>query len=179
MLADIVSSATLVLTIIANDQPGVVERISQTVAEYGGNWEESRMAHLAGRFAGILLIQVDPDKTEALTAALNELEEHGMRVVVERAGDTDLQTGYAPLRLELLGQDRSGIIRDISRCLAEREVNVEELVTSCDEAPMAGGDLFRMVALISAPASLAANDLRAALESLANDLMVDITLRDE
>ena len=44
--------ATLVLTVIGRDRPGLVDTLSGVVAEHGGNWEESRMAHLADRFAG-------------------------------------------------------------------------------------------------------------------------------
>lgn len=182
MLRTIVSNATLVLTVIAEDQPGVVERISQTVADHGGNWEESRMARLAGRFAGILLVQVASDRVDALSKALAQLVDHGMHVVIDDAGGDREELAlkdYAPLHLELVGQDHGGIIRDIARCLAERGVNVEELITSCEEAPMAGGDLFRMVALVLTPPGMPANELRQALEGLANDLMVDISLRDE
>lgn len=137
------------------------------------------MAHLAGRFAGVLLVQVQPERVDALSMALERLDAHGMKVVVERCSEAARPEGYRPLRVELVGQDRSGIIRDISRCLAERGVNVEELTTACEEAPMAGGELFRMIALVSTPPGVAAADLTAALEGLANDLMVDISVRDE
>ena len=91
------SNATLVLTVMANDQPGVVERISQTVADHGGNWEESRMAHLAGRFAGVLLVQVALERAEALSAALEGLDAHGMKVVVERCDDAGVPASFRPM----------------------------------------------------------------------------------
>lgn len=170
--------ATLVLTVIAQDEPGVVERISETVAEHGGNWEQSRMARLGGRFAGILLVEVAEDRAEALTGALAALDSRGLKVVVERTDVPVVPAGFRRMRVELVGQDHTGIIRDISRALAERGVNVEELETSCEEAPMGGGDLFAMTAQITSPPSVAVADLRASLEALANDLMVDITLAE-
>ena len=52
----------LVLTVIGRDRPGLVEAIASQIAKHGGNWEESRMAHLAGKFAGILRITTDQAK---------------------------------------------------------------------------------------------------------------------
>src|SRR3990167_11495407 len=51
----------LVLTVIAQDQPGLVERIAQCISEHGGNWLESRMSRMAGQFAGILRVDVPLD----------------------------------------------------------------------------------------------------------------------
>ena len=80
------------------------------------------------------------------------------------------------LKLEVVGQDRRGITAQVSTLLAERRVNVEELITEVEAAPMGGGTLFRLTATLSAPNSgqLDVDALRAALEQLGNELMVDI-----
>ncbi|WP_277423370.1 glycine cleavage system protein R, partial [Pseudomonas viridiflava] len=51
----------LVVTLVAPDKPGLVERIAQCIAEQGGNWLESRMSRMAGQFAGILKVGVEPE----------------------------------------------------------------------------------------------------------------------
>jgi glycine cleavage system regulatory protein len=173
-----VNPATLALTIIGKDRPGIVGLLSETVLACGGNWEDSRMARLGGWFAGILLVTVEDGRADELVAALSGLEGKGLRVVVERADPATTPADYRRLRLELVGQDHGGIVRDISRALAERGVNVEELETEREAAPMGGGDLFRALVDISAPPGVALGELRASLEALANDLMVDISLRD-
>ena len=48
----------LVLTLIGSDRPGLVEAVAEVIAGHGGNWLESRMAHLAGKFAGILRVEI-------------------------------------------------------------------------------------------------------------------------
>jgi len=169
---------SLVLTVIAEDRPGVIEAVAEAVATHGGNWEESRMARLGGRFAGILLVAVDGARAAELKKALRGLETRGIRTLVEHSDDA-AGASRRRVRLELLGQDRTGIIREISHALAGRGVNVEELETACEEAPMAGGELFRMSALLSCPPDLSADELRGVLEALAHDLMVDVALRDE
>jgi glycine cleavage system regulatory protein len=168
----------LVLTVIGPDRPGLVELVSKTVTGHRGNWESSRMARMAGRFAGILQVSVPGDQAERLAAALAALEEHGLRVVVERAVD---EVAPAPpasatrlLRVELVGNDRPGLIRDVSSALADRSINVEELATECSAAPMAGGMLLRVTAQVRAPRDLSADSLRQVLESRASDFMVEV-----
>ncbi len=168
-------SSTLVLTVIGTDRPGLVEALSDTVARHGGNWLESRMAHMAGKFAGILRVSVPPAEAEPLRAALTSLASAGLSVVVE-PGDAGEPEPCHRMRLELLGADHPGIVRDISRALAERGINVEELDTETVSAPMSGEPLFRATAELQAPASLSIDELRNKLEELAQDLMVDITL---
>ena len=167
---------SLVLTLIGPDRPGLVEALSKAIAAHDANWLESRMSRLAGKFAGILLVSVPDGRTESLTEALGALQSEGLRVVVERSGPEEPAPGYLALELNLVGQDRPGIIRDISRALAGRGVNVEELSTGCSSAPMSGEMLFHATARLHLPAGVRVEELREALEELANDLMVDVTL---
>ena len=169
--------SSLVLTVIGTDQPGLVEALSQTVAAHGGSWEASRMARLAGQFAGILEVRVPRDASAALVGALQALESRGLRVVVEDAGEAASEPGaYRVLRLELVGQDRPGIIRDVSTALAAVSVNVVELSTGCTSAPMSGEMLFNASALLHHPEAGSVDELRETLEKIAADLMVDIHL---
>ncbi len=166
----------LVLTLIGRDRPGLVEALSTEVAQHGGNWEESRMAQLAGKFAGILRIAIDADRAAGLARALASLEREGLRVLVEGAEALADSSKGRPAHLVLVGNDREGIVRDLSRALAGRSVNVEELETSCEAAPMGGGSIFRASASLLIPSELSVDALRGALESLADDLMIEISL---
>jgi glycine cleavage system regulatory protein len=171
--------ASLVLTVIGPDRPGLVEALSETVAAHDANWLESRMARLGGHFAGLLRVQADPRRTEALTAALARLEGEGLRILLELETRAPETTAEAPLVLELLGQDRPGIVRDVSHALASLGVNVEELETSCEPAPMSGETLFRARARLRKPPTLSDEALREALEPIANELMVDLSLGEK
>jgi glycine cleavage system regulatory protein len=166
---------SIVLTVIGPDRPGIVELLSTTVAAHGGNWEQSRMAQLAGQFAGILRVTVPRDHVTNLHRALDALASQGLRVVSEASAARERDESRA-YRLSLVGDDREGIVRDLSRALAARSVNVEELDTYCESAPMSGQQLFHARALVHLPATLPVNDLQHALEALADDLMVDLKL---
>lgn len=164
----------LVLTIIGVDRPGLVEALSRTVTEHGGNWEASRMARMAGRFAGILRVTVAADRAGELTGALQSLEPKGLRVVVEERVEAAATGAARTLELEMVGNDRAGVIRDLSTALAARGVNIEELSTEASPAPMAGGLLLRIEARLRVPDEITSAELRSALESVASDYMIDL-----
>ena len=56
----------LVLTVISDDKPGLVEELASTIAENSGNWLESSMSHLAGHFAGIVHVSVPEENASFL-----------------------------------------------------------------------------------------------------------------
>lgn len=174
-------SVSLVLTVIGPDRPGLVEALSQAVVDHHGNWLESRMARLAGQFAGVLRVEIAEEHTAELARALEELGSHSLQVIVARSEPIE-PGGSEPtqrvLHLDLVGSDRPGIIREISQALAGRGINVDELRTGVESAPMSGELLFRAHADLHVPASLDTEDLRSALEELATDLMVDVELEE-
>jgi glycine cleavage system regulatory protein len=169
---------TLVMTIMAADRPGLVERVAACVADHGGNWLESRMCHLGGRFAGIARVEVAAEKLTGLKRALHGLEADGVRVIVE-SGARVAGSGLAGVSatLELVGNDRPGILRTVTGVLAAHGVNVEELSSECVSAPMGGGDLFQARARVLVPAEVKLETVRAELEKVGADLMVDLKLR--
>ncbi len=168
-------STALVLTVIGEDRPGLVEAISVVIGEHDANWEASHMARLSGRFAGILEVSVAADKAASLTKSLSELGPKGLRVTVEDSVDVAAPTGHE-FWIELIGSDQPNIVRDISRVLANAEVSVLELTSECSDAPVSGGRLFKMQAQVRCPEGLSGNDLRESLEEVANELMVDIQI---
>ncbi len=135
---------SLVMTILGPDRPGVVESLSRLVSDSGANWLESRMAHLAGHFAGIVHIEVDPQQADALVDSLRNLDGQGLTVIVQKDSGVPLAAAFAPLLLDVMGNDRPGIVHEVSRVLAEREVNVEEFLTECVSAPCRAANCFAL-----------------------------------
>ncbi len=134
------------------------------------------MSQMAGKFAGILRASAPEAKAEALTRALLDLEREGLHVMVESGSDREERPELRHLMLDLVGNDRPGIIREIAQTLAAADVNVDELVTARSIAPMTGETLFSAKAELRAPLELSLETLRETLEELAQDLMVDIQL---
>ncbi|MEY3773525.1 MAG: hypothetical protein RLZZ129_305 [Verrucomicrobiota bacterium] len=167
---------TLVMTIIGADRPGLVQLVAATVADHGGNWLESRMCHLGGQFAGILRVEVSAGKSDDLVHALQELKGAGLRVILHTESGVPVAQAAASATLELVGQDRPGILRAVSAVLAAHAVNVEDLSSERVSAPMGGGTLFRAAVRVSVPSTVNLGAVRADLEKIASDLMVDLKL---
>ena len=168
---------SLVMTVIGKDRPGLVESVASIVAEHGGNWLESRMSRLGGQFAGIVHVEVPSDREQALAKALNALDARGLTVVVHSEKPHAAVARRTNI-LEIVGQDRPGIVRQISHTLAEAGVNVEELHTECASAAMSGETLFKARAVLSIPDSCEIAKLRQNLEKIAADLIVEISLEN-
>jgi glycine cleavage system regulatory protein len=168
----------LVLTFIGRDRPGLVNAISETVAAAGGTWLESRLAHLAGEFAGILLVGVPEANVVDFTAALRGLEASGLRVTVERGVATSAPKGERIVELNLVGHERPGIVREVTRALTRLGVNIEEFESGVEAAPFSGTEMFRAAARLRIPDDLAGDELRRTLERLAGEIMVDLAVSE-
>ncbi len=162
----------LVMTVIGKDRTGLVESLARLVAAHGGNWLESRMCRLGGEFAGILRVHVPGDRRAALEESLSALPE--LKVVV-RSDESAPPAGELRLAsLEVVGQDRPGIIREITSALAAHGVNVEELATECTSAPMSGEPLFKAHARLLLPAGVTVSALGESLDKAGSGLTIEI-----
>ena len=168
----------LVMTIISPDRTGLVESIARTVAEHGGNWLESRMCRLGGEFAGILRIEVPAEKKSALLGALQTLQANGLQILV-RADQAPAAAAFGKqAKLEIVGSDRPGIVREITSALARAGVNVEEFTSEVVSAPMSGETLFKAGARLQLPERCDLAALKRDLEKIAADLLVDVSIAE-
>ncbi|HEY1454652.1 MAG TPA: ACT domain-containing protein [Roseiarcus sp.] len=166
----------LVLTFVGDDRPGLVSEISQAVAAHGGTWLESRSARLAGKFAGILLVGVPSESVIPLESALARLAPSGLRVSIERGAAADSDTRTRTVRLNVVGNERPGIVRDVTQALTRLGVNIEEFTSGLGSEPFTGVPMFHATARLSVPEGLELDDLRKALERLAGEIMVDLAV---
>jgi glycine cleavage system regulatory protein len=169
--------ATLVMTIIGADRPGLVQMVAGRVADHGGNWLESRMCRLGGQFAGILRVEVDQERRDELVNALRTLEVDGLSVIIHAAGaPIGAAPGTSLVNVEIVGHDRPGILRSVTGVFTSHGLNIEELASERVSAPMGGGTLFQAHASLSVPSGVSLSAVRRDLEQLASDLMVDVKL---
>ena len=171
-------TTSIVLTMIGEDEPGLVEAVARTVAAHQGNWLESSMSHMAGKVAGIARVEVPDSETGALSDALAKLGARGLRVAVESCASIEAGKSLPLAHLELVGSDHPGIVHDISKVLTRCQVNIEELNTEIVGAPMSGEPLFRATAQLRLPTGLTQQDLERELEKVAESLMVEVRLGD-
>lgn len=169
-----VAMTTLILTVAGADRPGLVAAVADVVDAHGGNWENSSLAELAGTFAGVIEVSVAPDRAAELEQALHALE--GLLTVAVRTGSDAAADDDRSLGIQVLGNDRPGIVREISAVLNSHALSIEELATETRDAAMAGGRLFEASVVAKVPASVDLDALQADLERLATEIQVDITV---
>lgn len=167
----------MVLTVIATDRPGLVKSLADIVTAHGGNWIDSSMARLGGEFAGILHISLPGENAPRLESAMKALGKDGILVTLRQNAPAPPREGCS-LELKLVGQDHQGIVRDVMQVLASHNVSVDELQTSVFEGSMSGQPMFCAQAEIILPPHVDMETVRAALEDIANDIMVDIELSE-
>ena len=162
----------LVLTVIGDDRPGLVEALSHIVAEHHANWSESRMAHLADKFAGIVTVEVPKENEASLVKALQDLSSVGLKVSVELA-NKHVVTGEVVV-LSVMGNDRTGIIREVSKTLSVLGANVMDFNSYCEPAPMSSEMLFKAELEVLLPNECSVETLEKAIEAISSDLVVEL-----
>ncbi len=165
----------LVMTVLGSDRPGLVSSLADTVAAHGGNWLESRMARLAGQFAGIVRIECPAENAEALLAELQAPGASGLTVLAAREEAAE-PAARRTLVVDVVGNDRPGIVRELSAAVASAGGNIEELTTGLESAPMSGHPMFRAHGVVSIPEETETEVLIAAIECLGGDLTVDLSV---
>ena len=166
----------LVFTFIGDDHPGLIEDVSKTVADHDGNWLESEMCQLAGKFAGIIRVSVPDSQVSQLSHALQNLSEKGLKIAVDQGRSHLTADQVSMLALSIIGLDRPGILHEVTFALAKHAINVSQMSTELSNAPMTGEALFNVNARIELPESVNIHELQEQLDSIANELTVDINL---
>lgn len=166
-----------IITFIGDDRPGLVEQLSSVIESNGGNWHESRLSQLGGKFAGLVLVTLPADNAQTLESGLKNLSASGLSVRVTATGATT--TAPAPGRditLTVIGPDRLGIVREVSRALSERDINVVEMDSHVQSAPMSAEMIFSARIDARIPQATDLDDLHDSLEEIANHMTVEIEL---
>jgi glycine cleavage system regulatory protein len=170
------TNTSLVVTIMGADRHGIVSLLAERAQQFGANWAASRMTRLAGEFAGMVHLEVPRENADALALALRALESNGLQVVIARSDGNALPSDLRAVELELVGEDRVGIVSSLTKMLAQRSISIENIHTEIVRSGGAGKQTFKVQAQLLVPAALSVDELRRELGALASEMMVDIAL---
>jgi glycine cleavage system regulatory protein len=178
VLTEEASSAitSLIVSIVGPDRHGIVSLLSDRAQRFGANWAASRMTRLAGEFGGTVHFEVPRENADALATALRGLESSGLQVVISRSDGASMPASLRGVELELVGEDRLGIVSSLTKILAEHGISIENIHTEIVRSGVSGKQTFRIGAHLLLPAALSIDDLRRELGSLAREMMLDIAL---
>ena len=165
----------IILSVIGPDKSGIVSDISKFVKAYSGNIEKSRMVRLEDYFTIMVQINIQKDKIKNLEQDLTNYSNYTFSIhSLESANNNeneDIHTVY------LKGIDSEGIVYKITNEFAKLNINIEELETNLENAPMSGLSLFSLKAKIS-HARLNLEALKKTMDKLAAELDVNINIEN-
>ena len=164
----------VILSAAGSDRPGLTRALAEAVLAAGGNWLESHLSRLGGKYVGSVLVEIDAEELPGFEQAIRGVDAVGLQVALVPAGD-EPQSGGAMLSLELVGQDRPGIVREVTGVLARLDVNIEDFVTRTENGAWSGERLFRANARLSIPAGVTSDEVQTALEAISGEIMVDFS----
>lgn len=170
------TTTSLVVSIVGGDRQGIVSSLAERAQRFGANWAASRMTRLAGEFAGMIHFEVPRENADALAAALRGLESSGLQVVVARSNGANVPPSLRVVELELVGEDRVGIVSNLTKMLAGRGISIENIHTDIVRSGVSGKQTFKVEAHLLVPAALSIEALRLEVGTLASEMMVDIAL---
>ncbi len=165
----------LVLSVVGSDRPGLTQALAAAVLSAGGNWLEGHLSRLGGLYVGSVLVELTPGDVDALRAAVGAVDAHGLEVRIVSAFEESGADGEA-LQLTLVGQDRLGIVEQVTAVLSGQGANIETFRTWIDSSSHSGIPLFHAQARLRLPPALEAARVQAALEEISAEIMVDISL---
>lgn len=163
---------TVILTVVGSDRPGLTRAIADAVFAAGGNWLESHLSRLGGKYVGSVLVELPEKRLDELEKAVCGIDAFGINVDIIGSANTDERAGQS-LTIEIVGQDRPGIVREVTTVLAGMEVNIEDFATAIEGSAWSGAPLFKGKMTLLIPENLSTDIVREALEGISGEIMVD------
>lgn len=170
--------ALLVLSVVGSDRPGLTKSLAAAVLSAGGNWLESHLSQLGGLYVGSVLVELPADNINLLRVAVRSVDSQGLEVRVAPAIEGPAEGGEE-FHLTLVGQDRAGIVDQVTAVLSGLDANIETFRTWVTAEAYSGSPLFHMEARVRLPPHLPASKVQAALQEISAEIMVDIAVTAE
>jgi len=172
------STTSLVVTVVGPDRPGIVRTLSERAQRFGANWAASRLSRLAGEFAGMVHFEVPGENADALAASLQGLESSGLKLVIAKSDASGAPAGTRGIDLALVGDDRVGIVSQLTHLLAEAGTSIEHIHTEIVGSTATAPKKFKVSAHLLVPNAVATDELRRRLEPVASEMKLDLALGD-
>ena len=139
----------IIISAFGADKPGIVSHLTGTITSHGGNIEESRMVKFGTDFTTMILVSVSAEWTESLTVALGGIQ--GLQISIQKTSPFSMDATIPQCEIHLTGADNEGLVYKVAARLAEKGINIEEMETGTENAPISGTILFTMTARVSHP----------------------------
>jgi len=115
------------LTLVGEDRPGIVAKVTKAIFEAGCSLGEASMIRLGGNFTIMMMVSGDRPTGELEQAVSPVAAELGLRFHVDPV-DGGLHRHLVPnVQVRVTGADRAGIVAEVTGALAQTGFNILEL----------------------------------------------------
>lgn len=167
----------LILSALGKDHAGIVDRLSRAIYECDCNIQETRMAVLAGEFAILIAIEGGWDKLARLENQLPDLEkELGLTIITDRGEPQEDKTNLLPYGVDAVTLDQPGVVHKMSRFFAERNINIQDMITASYAAAHTGTPMFSVRMSVGIPAETHIGTLRDEFMDFCEGMNLDAVL---
>ncbi|RLJ16049.1 glycine cleavage system protein R [bacterium endosymbiont of Escarpia laminata] len=167
----------LVISALGKDRPGIVNALSKKILNDGCNIADSRMTVLGGEFAILLLIEGQWNTLAKLENALPELEQElNLTIIAKRTEERAPSSNLLPYAVDVVAMDHPGIVNHLAEFFSQRNINIEDMMTSSYAAPHTGTPMFAVHMNVGIPSDLQIAGLRDEFMDYCDGLNLDAVL---
>ena len=167
----------LVLSALGEDKPGLVNELSRSVLNSGCTVLDSRMVVLGGNFALLLQVGGNWNNIAKLENQVATLESGlGLTITSRRTSPQASDTDLLLYGIDVVALDQPGIVHNLAKFLSQRQINIQEMVTSSYPAAHSGTPMFSVHMTVDIPASTQISALREEFMELCDQLNLDAVI---
>ena len=167
----------LVISALGKDRPGIVKSLTKKVLDGGCNIADSRMTVLGGEFAIMLLVEGQWNTLAKLENALPELQDDlDLTIIGKRTDQRAQSSNMLPYLVDVVSMDHPGIVNQLAEFFSERNINIEDLVTTSYAAAHTGTPMFSVHMSVGIPADIHLAGLRDEFMDYCDALNLDAVI---
>jgi len=167
----------IVVSLTGPDRAGIAFECARLADEAECQVKDSRMAVLGGEFCAQMLISGNWNAIAKLESSLPRVaRELDFELTIRRTqlrSDTDKLIPYG---VEVLSLERPGVVREVTEFFSIREINVEDLYTTCYAAMHTQAPMYSLHMTVGVPADLSIATLRNEFLEMCDELNLDAVL---
>ncbi len=176
----------IVISTVGKDQPGLVSKMCQAIAEADGNIDDSTMTRLGGQFSMIFIVELhSEERLSQFTTHCKALESQGLfHVDIQRLDENAVSSPLADAEtppssrkylLSVGGYDRTGITHAFSEALASFNINITDV--NAHRINGEAGIVYMLAIEMDVPLDVEDAEMKARLEALGQKMNLDVRLR--
>ena len=162
----------IVITAIGNDKPGLVKKITSIVNSNNGNIENSKMIKIENQFAIIMDCNISSN-IEKIEDELNSFKD--LKISYKKIQHSNFSKKTITTYL-MKGADDQGIINTISEYFTKNNINIIEVDTYIESAPITGSPLFNMKIIVEYISTISKNHINKEISKICKNLNLDIQM---